>query len=366
MQHSLFEINNRNELVIGQSKVFDKDLNFTFSVPSGYTPDQRMPDLTTDQWIRKIKFDAARGIISETLAEKILISLDRLPERSEDQAVAISFSGKDAQVSTMIAIMKYGKKRMFAMMADTQDEWQVTLPFNRRWMKEYIGIPFYVLESVGIHKLLEELIPCWPMMRRRHCTKELKMIPQRNFLDEQGFDQIRNDGKPASFRPTYGLEDMARTEKKAAKAALKGQKAKRVDVRHPAPLMICGERHSEGEGRSELPVEPTRDDTMMRMVARPVVEFTIIEIWEFIFWMKSPYNPVYHLVKRVACAGCPFASVDEMYTLGEHHPEMLEAWVRTEEIMNHPRPGAKSFRQIYDELVAKGRLGIHADRTLVS
>jgi 3'-phosphoadenosine 5'-phosphosulfate sulfotransferase (PAPS reductase)/FAD synthetase len=104
----------------------------------------------------------------------------------------------------------------------------------------------------------------------------------------------------------------------------------------------------------------------MRVTARPVVEFTIFDIWEFIFYMRSPYNPIYHLVKRVACAGCPFAGIDEMYTLGEYRPEKLKRWVRTEQIINHPRPGTKSLQTIYQDLVKSNRLGLRAGQKIVS
>lgn len=339
MQQALFEINEANELVIGKSKIFDKDLNFKFAIPYGYTPSDGFPDLTPEQWRRKIEVDRRNGLLSSELANKILRSLDRLPDLQQGQKVGISFSGKDSQGIAMLARMKYPKHCIFAMFCDTGDEWDETYEFIPVFMK-WIGLSCVTLETIGIHTLLEEQIPCWPMMRRRHCTKNLKMLPQRDYLDMQGYDQVRLDRKPASYRPSH-----------AAKGAP-------VIIRHPAPLLVSGERHSEGDGRADLPVEPTRDPILMRVTARPVVEFTIFDIWEFIFYMRSPYNPIYHIVKRVACSGCPFASIDEMYTLGEYRPQKLERWVQTEKIINHPRPGRMSLQEIHLDMVKKNRLGL--------
>ncbi len=327
------------ELIVVEPKLFDRDLNFHFQVPDGYRPSDRLPELSFDDWRKRIEAAVLEGKMRVELAEKIFSSLTGLPDLQPNQQVGICFSGgKESKTITILSRIKYPKNRIFTMFADTKDEWPETYEFIPRFMKWAGIVDFRHLNSIGIHKLLEEKIPCWPIAGRRHCTKNLKMLPMRDHLDEKGFDQVRKDGKPARFRPTHEKQ------------------GELISVRGPAPLLISGERHMEGMGRSNLPVEPTRDELLMRVTARPVIEWSIIDIWEFLFWMHAPYNPVYHHVRRVACSGCPFASDEELYTLGKLHPDMLSAWVTTEEIIGHPRLGGKSFRTVYDELGLEKRV----------
>lgn len=337
MRHQvLLDVGDDGEWIIIQPKLFDRDLNFSFNPPANYIPSIQFPEIPHSDWLCRIKNASRQGELRKELAEKVLVALDRLPELDSDQRVGICFSGgKESEAITMLACIKYPLERIFAMFADTHDEWPETYTFIPQFM-EWIGVQdVRYLDSIGIHKLLEEKIPCWPIMKRRHCTKNLKMLPMRDHLDEQGFDQVLKVKRGARFRPTHLRQGAD------------------IIVQQPAPLLISGERHMEGMGRSTLPIEPTRDDLLMRVTARPVIEWSIVDVWEFIFLMQSPYNPVYHWVKRVACAGCPFASDEEMYTLGQHHPQKLQQWGRTEEMIGIPRLGGIAFHTILNGLVQK-------------
>lgn len=329
-QMSLFEINEQNELVVSCKGTGEG--YFTFTPPPQYKPSEAMPKLSYTQWISRVQAAAARGDLNAELADKILNSLKRLPDLKRGQKACVSFSiGKDSEAVFLLAAMRYEPHEIMSLFADTHDEWPESysfLPVFEKW----IGIPVVTINTIGIHRLLRERIPVWPKMGTRHCTKNLKMLPQRDYLDENGFDQVRHAG-PAKFRPTYGQEHLSREERAAF---LKEKpKAQLIEVLQPAPIMLSGERWAESEGRSKLPLEE-KDGTIMRVSHRPVLDFRIEEIWEFIFWMRAPYNPVYHFVKRCACAGCPFASKSELVTLGQYHPERLQEWVITEKAIGHP------------------------------
>ncbi|WP_020615770.1 phosphoadenosine phosphosulfate reductase family protein [Paenibacillus daejeonensis] len=328
------------EVKLNVPKMFDRDLDFTFAPPAGYRPSVQLEDLSLEEW--QIRLDVARECvhIRSELVDKILTSLASLPDLETDQQVASCYSGgKDSAAIMVLARMRYPKDRIFAMFADTQDEWPETyqhIPEFIRW----IGVrDFRQLESMGIHTLLEEKIPCWPIAKRRHCTKNLKLLPMRDHLDTAGYDQVLKVKRGARFRPTHELQGAD------------------VDVRYPAPLLLSGERRMEGLARSDIQLEPERDETLMRITARPVLEWSIQDVWEFLFWVRAPYNPVYHWIKRVACAGCPFAGDDEMYTLGEHHPDRLRAWARTENIIGVPRLGGVAFNKVLEDLEDSGMIG---------
>lgn len=328
-----FDISDNGEFFTVIPKLFDRDLKFSFSPPPNYLPSDSYMERSENEWHDCIKKAVCNNEIRKDLGEKILTSLKRLPSLQDRQKVGICFSGgKDSQAISILARMKYPQESLFMMFADTKDEWPETysfIPIYLRWLKIN---DFKSLSTMGIHNLLRDHISCWPIAKRRHCTKNLKMLPMRDYLDEMGFDQIRLDQKPAKFRPSHAKRGTI------------------VSVSNPAPLLISGERHMEGLSRSNIPVEPTRDELLLRMSVRPVIEWSIVDIWEFLFWMKSPYNPVYHYVKRVACSGCPFAGDEEIYCLGERHPDMLVEWAETERIIGSPRLGGVSFNYALKEI----------------
>ncbi|WP_457195881.1 phosphoadenosine phosphosulfate reductase domain-containing protein [Paenibacillus polymyxa] len=340
IQHALFEINEQNELIMtcrgpaGES-------HFIFSVPSGYSPSEGMPDFSAEEWKKRIQQARKEGEITKGLADKMLASLEDLPDLNPGQKACVSFSnGKDSQAVFILAAMRYRRDQLMAMFADTHDEWPESYAFQPVFEK-WVNVPIVTVDSEGIHHLLRNRMPYWPMKGRRHCTKNLKMQPQRDYLDQMGYDQIRLQGRA----------------KQPPKARFRDKQL--IDVQHPAPLMLCGERWAESTNRSTLPYE-SRDDVILRVTQRPVLAFTIEEIWEMIFWIRAPYNPVYHHVRRCACSGCPFASNKEIYKLGEYHPDMLEEWCETERMIGHPWKGV-GFHTIYKELLDTGRLGIHAE-----
>lgn len=347
-KQALFEINDQNELVMS-CKGFGES-HYVFSVPEGYNPSKKMPELTYLEWTYKLKEAAAAGEISVELMEKVLHSLQRLPDLPEGQKVCVSFSnGKDSECIFILAAMRYARENIMAMFADTMDEWPETYAFQPIFEK-WVQVPITTVKSIGIHKLLRERMPFWPKMGMRHCTKNCKMTPQRDYLDEQGYDQVRSIGV-AKFRSMFRMDHLNREERK--EYVMTKPKASLLDVRHPAPLMLSGERWAESATRSKLEYQE-KNGTIMRITQRPVLEFTIEEVWELIFWMNAPYNKVYHFVRRCACAGCPFASVKEIETLGEIHPQILMEWVKTEEVIGHPWRGI-GFKQIYQKLVKSRR-----------
>lgn len=308
---------------------------FDLVVPTGYTPSPVLSDASLPEWIQRVESAANDGSLRPDLAKKIIASLERMPTLEPEQIASVSYSGgKDSQAIFLLARMRYPKNRIISLFADTEDEWPETYASVNEF-ERWIGVKIHTLKSMGIHKLLREVIPVWPKMGMRHCTKNLKMLPQRDWFDENGYDQDRMRGVP-SFRD-----------------------GRRIEIIHPKPLTLAGERWAESRNRSQLPFD-SRDDIMLRWTHRPVLDWRIEDIWDFIFWMQAPINPIYTMgVKRAACAGCIFANPSEIEILGEHHPQHLVEWVKTEEAIGVPRQGKRSFREIYDTLASEKRLGIH-------
>lgn len=250
-----------DELVVNVPKQLDRDLHFRFTVPSGYCSASRMPKRTPEAWLSVIGEAGRSGQLRRELVDKILTSLGRMPDLQPGQQAGICFSGgKDSAAITLLARMRYPKARLFAMFADTQDEWPETYTFIPVFMAWADIEDFRHIETMGIHRLLEERMPFWPIAGRRHCTKNVKLLPMRDHLDEGGFDQVRKDGKPARYRKTH--------ERQGAS----------VTVMKPTPLLLSGERQIESLNRAGLPIEPERDEVLMRMTVRPVIEFSIIDM----------------------------------------------------------------------------------------
>lgn len=306
---------------------------YNLVVPPGYFPSDGMQERSPAEWVHIVEAAAANGEIRYELADKIINSIQRMPMLEGEQHVSVSFSGgKDSQAIFLLALMRYPWRRIISLFADTDDEWPETYKSIDQF-EAWAGIKIHRLQSMGIHTLLREVIPVWPKMGMRHCTKNLKMLPQRDWFDENGYDQDRKRGVP-SFRD-----------------------GRPIELRHSQPLTLAGERWAESKNRSQLPFD-SRDEIMLRWTHRPVLDWRIEDIWEFIFWMQAPINPIYTMgVKRAACAGCIFANAAEIEILGEHHPQHLIEWVKTEEAIGVPRQGKRSFKDIHDTLVSEGRLG---------
>jgi 3'-phosphoadenosine 5'-phosphosulfate sulfotransferase (PAPS reductase)/FAD synthetase len=334
--NTFFEINENNELVMSCKGPVGES-HFVFSVPEGYEPGYFMPDLSYSEWRMVLQSAKDMGEISPGLAGKVLDSLEQLPDLAPGQKACVSYSnGKDSEAVFIVSRMRYSRDRIMALFADTDDEWPETYAFQPEF-ESWIGVPIKTLETEGIHRLLRERMPFWPKMGMRHCTKNLKMLPQRDHLDVMGYDQVRKIGA-AKFRKTLGGDA--------------------YEIKHPAPIMLSGERWAESTSRSKLPFTE-KEETLMRQVYRPVLSLTIEEVWELIFWLHAPYNKVYHYVKRCACAGCIFAPKAEIETLGERHPDILERWVETERVIGHPWKGI-GMGNIQTELIRTHRLGKHA------
>ncbi|WP_426455371.1 phosphoadenosine phosphosulfate reductase family protein (plasmid) [Paenibacillus sp. S-38] len=307
------------------------------TLPEGYWALSYMPELSYPEWLQVIEDAGKMGQITDDFADKMITTLKRMPELDLGQHIIVSFSGgKDSQAIFILARMRYSKHVIVPLFADTKDEWQDTYVFLNVFA-EWMDIPINWADSMGIHHMLREVMPFFPKPGTRHCTKNLKMLPQRDWMDDRGYDQVRYDRQPAMLRNAKGKH--------------------KYPVLLQAPQMVSGERWQESENRASLPFDE-RNETLLRWTHRPVLDWTIDEVWQLVFWMQSPVNEVYLKgIKRVACAGCIFASTKEIYTLGQYDPEKLEEWVETERIIGHPRNKTASFAKIYSKLVADGKLG---------
>ncbi len=303
--------------------------------PADYRPSSRMEDRGRDEWRLRLAQAQADGELRPALVARIKASLERLPVLAPDQSGIICYScGKDSAASFALARMWYSPEQLIGLFANTHDELKPSydhLPVFRDW----IGVPIHTADSEGIHTLLRNRIPIWPKRSMRHCTKETKLIPMRDWMDLQGFGQERLRGGRPAFRNLEPYTELA-----------------------PAPITFAGERRAESDARKDLPLQ-SRSPELLRQTHRPVIDWTIQDVWEFLLWLRAPINPVYLMgFGRCACSGCPLAGSEDKYLLGEIAPEALAEWVITEQRIGVPWRGLPGgFGQLWDELVQSGRLG---------
>ncbi|WP_186381064.1 phosphoadenosine phosphosulfate reductase family protein [Paenibacillus xylanexedens] len=305
-----------------------------------------MPKRNYKEWREAIRLAGLARRLPPILAVKILDSLKRMPEPEDGKDIIVSFSGgKDSQVTLILAIMRYGVEKIVGLFADTHDEWDDTYEFIPEY-ERWTGVKINWADSPGIHPLLrgevmgstKRIAAYWPKPGRRHCTKNLKLLPQRDWMDAQGYGQNRINSTATKTRDGMPYE-MLRL----------------------SPQMLSGERWSESQNRAELPFDE-RDGELLRWTHRPVLDWNWIEIWDFIYWMQSPVNPVYLKgIKRVACAGCIFASPTELYTLGQYHPDKFEEWVTTEDVIGIPRNKSVDMHKIKAKLIENGEYGCYSE-----
>jgi len=226
--------------------------------------------------------------------------------------VAVSISGgKDSQtilgVTMALVRMQAYTGHVFAIHADTGAEWRESLPHCELLCKHYgVGLivaqPFRALPD-HIERRCKMMAaqlprgkPGWPSPAQRYCTSDCKRSP---------------------------IQKAIRTEF----PALPG-KLSRV-------LSVTGERRQESSHRAKLP-EFNVDKmltTPTRIVHqwRPILDFTIDDVWTHIRRTGLPRHPAYDLGnERLSCAICVLACKGDICRGAKARPDLADRYLRIE------------------------------------
>ena len=64
-----------------------------------------------------------------------------------------------------------------------------------------------------------------------------------------------------------------------------------------------------------------------KFMVYPILEWTEMDVWDFIALRGLPVNPCYNTNKRVGCVFCPFARPKEIRAYCETHPKLKAAFI---------------------------------------
>ncbi len=92
-------------------------------------------------------------------------------------------------------------------------------------------------------------------------------------------------------------------------------------------LSFDGIRRDESKLRSNYPREMDNTKYEKQHSAYPILNWTTMEVWLYIFWRKLPYNNLYnHGFSRIGCWACPNNTPIDWYFFSKVYPDMVKGW----------------------------------------
>jgi len=281
-----FAFRYRNRIIVGGKTflTFQIDIENKRLLPLHYSEDvKHEDDCNIEEMIRRsIKAN------EEILREKEETALNFIRSLSEEfsQAVVLFGGGKDSTVTAMLAKKALGKVPL--LFIDTTLEFPETYQFVERFaglygfdlIKDDHGV-FYSAEQ-NFFDLCKKFGP--PSIYCRWCCHVFKEQPVRRFLEDFGYNDT---------------------------------------------VFLTGIRRSESRRRRNyLPVERGRM-IIGQVLAQPIIDWSEIEVWLYIFWKKLEINELYRLGHaRVGCWPCPCTPPLMDLVRRVTHPELWRKFER--------------------------------------
>jgi len=101
-----------------------------------------------------------------------------------------------------------------------------------------------------------------------------------------------------------------------------------ASLNHKKILSFDGIRREESNLRSNYPREKDNTKLIKQFSVYPILNWSEIEVWLYIFWKNLPYNPLYREgFSRIGCFPCPNNSLYDVYLFQEIHPELYRMWI---------------------------------------
>jgi len=89
-------------------------------------------------------------------------------------------------------------------------------------------------------------------------------------------------------------------------------------------IMVRGVRAAESNNRSNYERLGKMKWTPNELIANPILDWTSLDSWLYIFWKEIPYNRAYEYgFTRLGCWACPAKTVRDFALLDDSHPELL-------------------------------------------
>jgi len=94
-------------------------------------------------------------------------------------------------------------------------------------------------------------------------------------------------------------------------------------------LSIEGLRRSESEKRMDYKRVSVNRAIPRKKAICPILDWTMLDVWLYIFWKKIPFNPIYDYgYERIGCWACPHKGRSSFKLIERTHPKLLNTWYR--------------------------------------
>lgn len=210
--------------------------------------------------------------------------MDLVPiDKSKTYLVSIS-GGKDSTAMWLYLKHDLGISNIIPMFADTGWEHPLTYDYLN-YLETAIDPIIRVKPPLDFVQLSKDK-KRFPSAKARFCTRELKMVPCKEWLDQQ-----------------------------LAQGSLVG-----ADI-----IQCSGVRHEESPARAKMAEWVDKDDFYNMRQWRPIISWT----WQEVFAMHDKHgidaNPLYKQgMGRVGCMPCIMSNMKEIGEISRRFPEVLE------------------------------------------
>ena len=200
-----------------------------------------------------------------------------------NKTTLISFSGgKDSTVVSHLVMSGLGRSDVLHIFADTTIEFPDTYTYIKDFQQQHPLTPFIKSESkLDFFQTAETIGP--PSRILRWCCTTHKTNPLAKLID--------------SMSPEQGV------------------------------LTFDGVRKSESSRRSNYPRVSGKHKIARETLARPILEWTDLDVWLYLLFHELPINQAYKKgFRRVGCLYCPFNSEWSQEMISDRYPQKGKKW----------------------------------------
>jgi phosphoadenosine phosphosulfate reductase len=148
-------------------------------------------------------------------------------------------------------------------------------------------------------------------LKREWNLNFIEIFPEHSFLD-----LAKKLGPPSSMMPWC-----CQTQKFAPFS-------KYLNEHYPKGVIsIEGLRRFESEKRMNYKRISVNRAIPRKKAVCPILNWTMLDVWLYIFWKKLPFNPIYNYgYERIGCWACPHKSMSSFKLMEKTHSELLNKW----------------------------------------
>lgn len=233
-------------------------------------------EMTIDEFKQKV---VTANISSLSVQEsEAIIFIKNIIKQFSDYKPVVAFSGgKDSTVSAALVQHAIGRATLF--FGDTTIEFPDTYQYLNDFSKSDNYKIITQRPAKDFYKSAEELGP--PSQSLRWCCTVVKASPLNSFLAQSPDHRLFFDG--IRRRESHAREDYER---------------------------VSGNKKSVNQ-----------------IVARPILDWTTIDVWLYIWWRELEYNSLYDKgYGRAGCMHCPNNTKYDAYLTSIHFPEQQSRW----------------------------------------